>query len=112
MERVALGLRENWPQFALLVAINAFVGGMVGLERSIVPALAGEEFGIASKTAAVSFIATFGAAKALTNLFAGRLSERWTRRRVLIAGWCFGLPVPFMIIWAPGPPFGDRKSVV
>jgi MFS family permease len=99
--RVALGLEANWRQFALLVAINAFVGGMVGLERSIVPLLADGEFGIASKTAAVSFIATFGLAKAITNLLAGRLSERFTRRTVLIAGWLFALPVPFMLIWAP-----------
>jgi MFS family permease len=99
--RIALGLRANWRQFALLVAVNAFVGGMIGLERSILPVLADAEFGIASKTAAVSFIATFGFAKAVSNLFAGRLSERFTRRRVLIAGWLFALPVPFLLIWAP-----------
>ena len=99
--RIALGLRANWRQFALLVAVNAFVGGMVGLERSILPVLAEAEFGIASKTAAVSFVAAFGLAKAITNLFAGRLSERFSRRSVLIAGWLFGLPVPFMLIWAP-----------
>ena len=99
--RIALGLRANWRQFALLVAVNAFVGGMVGLERSILPVLAEAEFGIASKTAAVSFIAAFGLAKAITNLFAGRLSERFSRRSVLIAGWLFGLPVPFVLIWAP-----------
>jgi len=98
---VRLGLSANWRQFALLVATNAFVGGMVGLERSILPVLAREEFGIASKTAAVSFIATFGLAKALSNLFAGHLSERFSRRSVLIAGWLFGLPVPFLIIAAP-----------
>ncbi len=97
----ALGLRANWQQFALLVAVNAFVGGMVGLERSILPLLAKDEFGITSKTAAVSFIATFGLAKALTNLFAGSLSERFGRRRILIAGWMAALPVPFMIIFAP-----------
>ena len=99
--RIALGLRANWRQFALLVAVNAFVGGMVGLERSILPVLAEAEFGIASKTAAVSFVAAFGLAKAITNLFAGRLSERFSRRSVLIAGWLFGLPVPFVLIWAP-----------
>ena len=98
---VVLGLRANWPQFALLVAVNVFVGGMIGLERSILPALAESEFGVTSKTAAVSFIATFGVAKALSNLFAGDLSRRITRRKVLIAGWLFGLPVPFMLIWAP-----------
>ena len=98
---IALGLRANWTQFALLVAVNAFVGGMVGLERTTLPLLAKDEFGIASKTAAVSFIATFGLAKALTNLFAGHLSERFSRRGVLIAGWLLGVPVPFMLIWAP-----------
>lgn len=96
-----LGLGANWRQFALLVATNAFVGGMVGLERSILPVLARDEFGVASKTVAVSFIATFGLAKALANLFAGRLSERFSRRSILIAGWLFGLPVPFVIIFAP-----------
>ncbi len=96
-----LGLGANWRQFALLIAVNAFVGGMVGLERSVLPLLAKEEFGIASRTLAVSFIATFGLAKAVSNLYAGTLSERFTRRRVLIAGWLFGLPVPFVIIFAP-----------
>jgi MFS family permease len=96
-----LGLGANWRQFALLIAVNAFVGGMVGMERSVLPLLAGEEFGVASKTAAISFVATFGLAKALANLFAGPLSERYTRRRVLIAGWLFALPVPFVLIWAP-----------
>ncbi len=98
---IRLGLGPNWRQFTLLVAINAFVGGMVGLERSVLPVLAREEFGIASKTLAVSFIATFGLAKAVSNLYAGKLSERFSRRRVLIAGWLFGLPVPFVIIFAP-----------
>ncbi|HYM14285.1 MAG TPA: MFS transporter [Dehalococcoidia bacterium] len=96
-----LGLRANWRQFALLVATNAFVGGMVGLERSILPVLARDEFGVASKTVAVSFIATFAAAKAIANLFAGRLSERFSRRSILIAGWLFGVPVPLVIIFAP-----------
>lgn len=96
-----LGLKVNWPQFALLVAVNAFVGGMVGLERSILPALAQEEFGIASRTAAISFVATFGLAKAVSNLAAGRLSERFTRKRLLVAGWLIGAPVPVLIILAP-----------
>lgn len=99
--RVQLGLRANWQQFALLVAVNAFVGGMVGMERSVLPILARDEFGIASRTAAVSFVATFGLAKALANLYAGLLSERFSRRRLLIAGWLFGVPVPFIIIFAP-----------
>ncbi len=97
-ERIALGLRANWRQFALLVAVNAFVGGMIGLERTILPLLAEADFGIASKTAAVSFIAAFGLTKALTNLFAGWLADRFSRRSVLIAGWLFGLPVPLMLI--------------
>jgi len=96
-----LGLGANWQQFALLVAVNAFVGGIVGMERSVVPLLAGEEFGIASKTVAISFVATFGLAKAFANLFAGPLSETFTRRRVLIAGWLIAIPVPFVLIWAP-----------
>ncbi len=96
-----LGLGANWRQFALLIAINAFVGGMVGMERTVLPLLAGEEFGIASKTAAISFVATFGFAKAFANLFAGPLSERYSRRRILIAGWLFGIPVPFVLIFAP-----------
>lgn len=97
---IALGLRANWRQFALLVAVNAFVGGMVGLERSIVPLLAQEKFGLTSATAAVSFIATFGLAKAVTNLFAGHLSGRFRRRPLLVAGWLFGLPVPWLLIFA------------
>ncbi|MEX0684212.1 MAG: MFS transporter [Dehalococcoidia bacterium] len=96
-----LGLGANWRQFALLVAINAFVGGMVGMERSVLPLLAGEEFGIASKTAAISFVATFGLAKAFANLFAGPLSEAYSRRRILIAGWLLAIPVPFVLILAP-----------
>lgn len=98
---VILGLRANCRQFALLVAVNAFVGGMVGLERSIVPLLAEGEFGVTSKAAAVSFISTFGLAKALTNLFAGHLAGAVSRRRLLVIGWLFGLPVPFILIWAP-----------
>ncbi|MPZ49628.1 MAG: MFS transporter [Dehalococcoidia bacterium] len=96
-----LGLRANWHQFALLVAVNACVGGMVGLERTILPLLAESEFGITSKTAAVSFISTFGLAKALTNLFAGHASGRFSRKRLLVAGWLVGLPVPFVLMWAP-----------
>jgi MFS family permease len=98
---VRLGLAANWRQFALLVAVNAFVGGMVGLERTVVPLLAGTEFGVASTTAALSFIASFGLAKALADLVAGRLSERFSRRSVLLAGWLCGLPVPFALILAP-----------
>jgi MFS family permease len=96
-----LGLRENWRQFWVLVLVNAFVGAMVGLERTVLPLLAEAEFGIASRTAALSFIATFGIVKALTNYFAGRLSDRFGRRHVLLAGWLFALPVPLMVMWAP-----------
>lgn len=96
-----LGLRENRAQFWLLVLVNAFVGAMVGLERTVVPLLAEAEFALASHAAALSFIATFGVVKALTNLLAGHLGDAYGRRRVLIAGWLAGLPVPFLIIGAP-----------
>jgi MFS family permease len=98
---VRLGLSANWRQFTLLVVINAFVGAMVGLERVVLPIVATTEFGIASTTAALSFIATFGLTKALTNLAAGRLVDRRGRRFTLIAGWLIALPVPLMILWAP-----------
>jgi MFS family permease len=98
---VTLGLRANWRQFWLLVLVNAFVGAMVGMERTVLPLLAQAEFSLASKTAVLSFIATFGVVKALTNFFAGRLSDIYGRKRVLLAGWLVGLPVPFLVIWAP-----------
>ena len=97
----ALGLRENWRQFWLLVLVNAFVGAMVGLERTVLPLLAEQEFGLASRSAALSFIATFGVVKALTNGVAGHLGDRWGRKRVLVAGWLFAVPVPFLVMWAP-----------
>lgn len=96
-----LGLRENLAQFSLLVLVNAFVGAMVGLERSILPAIAEEEFGLAAKTAVLSFIVVFGLTKAGTNYFAGRLSDAYGRKKVLVAGWFVALPVPFLLIWAP-----------
>lgn len=96
-----VGLRENWAQFSLLVLINAFVGGMVGLERSILPALAQEEFQVAERTAILSFIAVFGVTKAIANYFAGRFSDRWGRKPILIAGWLIAIPTPFLIMFAP-----------
>jgi MFS family permease len=98
---VRLGLRENLPQFSLLVVVNAFVGALVGIERTILPALAEREFHLAAKAAVLSFIVAFGVAKALTNYLAGRLSDRVGRKRVLIAGWLVGVPVPFMLMDAP-----------
>ena len=98
---VRLGLKENWQQFAMLVLINAFVGGMVGIERTVVPLIGAEEFGIASTTLIVSFIVSFGVIKAFANLVSGQLADVWGRKRVLVLGWLVGLPVPFMIIWAP-----------
>ena len=99
--RVELGLRENLAQFSLLVAINAFVGAMVGLERSTLPLIGREDFGLTSKAAVLSFIVAFGLAKALTNLAAGSLRLRAGRRRLLIAGWAIALPVPLLIALAP-----------
>lgn len=98
---IRLGLRENRSQFSLLVLVNAFVGGMVGLERTVVPLIGSEEFKIASATVVGSFIISFGITKALTNLISGQLADRLGRKRVLVLGWIIGLPVPFMIIWAP-----------
>jgi MFS family permease len=96
-----LGLRENLAQFTLLVVVNAFVGAMVGLERSILPAIAGRDFQLAAPAAILSFIVVFGVSKALTNYGAGRLSDRWGRKRVLVAGWLVAVPVPFLLMWAP-----------
>jgi MFS family permease len=98
---ISLGLRANWQQFTLLVVVNAFVGAMVGLERAVLPLIAVADFGLASKSVALSFLISFGLVKALSNLFAGRLSDRLGRKRVLVAGWLVGLPVPLLIIFAP-----------
>jgi MFS family permease len=98
---VRLGLRENAAQFSLLVAVNAFVGAMVGLERSTLPLIGHEDFGLDSKAAVLSFIVAFGLVKAFTNLGAGALAQRVGRRRLLIAGWAAALPVPLLIAWAP-----------
>lgn len=98
---VKLGLRENWRQFSLLILINAFVGGMVGIERTVVPLIGSDVFRIHSTTLITSFIVSFGVVKALANLVSGQLADSWGRKRVLIAGWLAGLPVPFIIMWAP-----------
>jgi MFS family permease len=98
---VRLGLRENLSQFSLLVLVNAFVGGMVGLERTVVPLIGTEEFKIASATVVASFIISFGVTKAVTNLVSGQLADSLGRKLVLVLGWLVGLPVPFIIIWAP-----------
>jgi MFS family permease len=96
-----LGLRENLPQFVLLVAVNALVGGMVGMERTVLPLLAEQEFGLTAYTAMLTFIAAFGLTKAIVNYFAGTLADRFGRRPVLLAGWLFAIPVPLLLIWAP-----------
>ena len=98
---VRLGLRENAAQFALLVGVNALVGGMIGQERTVLPLLAEQTFGLTKFTAALTFIAAFGAVKAATNFFAGTLSDRYGRKPVLVAGWLIGIPVPLLLIWAP-----------
>jgi MFS family permease len=101
LKSISLGLRENWRQFSLLVLVNAFVGGMVGLERTVVPLVGSEEFGIASTTIVVSFIVSFGVVKACANLVSGHFADVYGRRHLLILGWLVGLPVPFMIAWGP-----------
>jgi len=96
-----LGLRENWPQFLLLVIVNAFVGGMVGLERTVVPLIGSEEFHLGSTTLITSFIVSFGVVKAFANLATGHLADVYGRRRLLVVGWLIALPAPFMIGWGP-----------
>jgi len=96
-----LGIRENVGQFSLLVLVNAFVGAMVGIERSILPAIAEEDFGLSAKSAILSFIVAFGVTKALTNYVAGRVSDRIGRKPVLVVGWLVAAPVPFLLMWAP-----------
>lgn len=99
--RIQHGLRENWRQFSLLVLINAFVGGMVGLERTVVPLIGTEEFKLASTALIVSFIVSFGVIKAFANLLSGHLADIYGRKHMLVLGWLIGLPVPFMIGWGP-----------
>ena len=98
---IQLGLGPNLAQFSLLVVVNAFVGAMVGLERTILPAIAEQEFHLAARAAVLSFIVVFGVAKALTNYFAGRLSDSFGRKAVLVSGWFVAIPVPFLLMWAP-----------
>ncbi len=98
---IRLGLRANLPQFALLVGVNALVGGMLGQERTVLPLLAREEFGITGVTVALTFIVAFGLVKAATNFVAGTLSDRLGRKPVLVAGWLFAIPVPLLLMWAP-----------
>ena len=98
---IKLGLKENWKQFTLLVIVNGFVGGMVGLERSILPEIAEREFAIAAKTAILSFIIVFGIVKAITNYYTGTLANKFGRRNLLIAGWIIGIPIPFILMFAP-----------
>ena len=97
---IKLGLKENWKQFTILVIVNAFVGGMVGLERSIFPKFAEQEFGISSKTAILSFIIAFGITKAITNYFTGKLANKIGRKNLLIIGWFFAIPIPFILLYA------------
>jgi MFS family permease len=98
---VRLGLKNNLPQFALLVGVNALVGGLVGQERTVLPLLAESEFALSGYTVMLTFIVAFGLTKAIVNYFAGTLADRFGRKPVLVAGWLFGLPVPFMLIFAP-----------
>ncbi len=100
-EKFELGLRKNWKQFTLLVIVNAFVGGMIGLERTIIPQFAEINFGIASKTAIFSFIIAFGVVKAISNYFTGKLANRFGRKNLLLIGWLLAMPIPFILIYAP-----------
>lgn len=101
MSEVQLGLRNNLAQFSLLVVVNALVGAMVGMERTILPPIAEQEFHLAAKSAVLSFIVVFGVTKALTNYLAGRLSDHFGRKQILVAGWLVATPVPFLLMWAP-----------
>lgn len=98
---VQLGLKENWKQFALLVLVNAFVGGMIGMERTIFPQFAELKFGVATNTAILSFITAFGITKAIANYFTGRLANKFGRKNLLLFGWILAIPIPFILIYAP-----------
>jgi MFS family permease len=100
MEKIQLGLKKNWRQFTLLVVVNAFVGGMIGLERTIIPQIADVDFGLEAKTAVLSFIVVFGLTKAFTNYYTGTLANKYGRRRLLLLGWLFALPVPLILMHA------------
>ncbi|MEH6748157.1 MAG: MFS transporter [Maribacter arcticus] len=100
-DNIKLGLKENWKQFTILVIVNAFVGGMIGMERTIFPQFAELEFGVASKTAILSFIAAFGVTKAIANYFTGRLANKFGRKNLLLFGWLIAIPIPFILIYAP-----------
>ncbi len=99
--KLRLGLKPNINQFLLLILVNAFVGAMIGLEQTVVPLLGKEEFGLESNVLVLLFIASFGVVKAVLNLFAGNLSDRWNRKKVLVLGWLFGIPVPLILLFAP-----------
>ncbi|OYD42924.1 MFS transporter [Sphingobacterium cellulitidis] len=101
MNQIRLGLKENWQQFSLLILVNMMVGGMVGLERTVVPLLGTEIFRIQSDVVIFSFIIAFGLVKAITNLISGVLADKYTRKQVLIWGWLIGLPVPFILAFGP-----------
>lgn len=100
MKNVKLGLKENWKQFTLLIIVNAFVGGMVGLERTILPQLAEEKFNLIAKTAILSFIVVFGVTKAITNYFTGAFADKVGRKNLLVIGWIIAIPIPFILIYA------------
>ena len=99
-DNVQIGLKENWRQFTILVIVNAFVGGMIGIERTIFPQFANIEFGVTSKTAILTFITAFGISKAIANYFTGRLSNKFGRRNLLLFGWVLAIPIPFILIYA------------
>lgn len=99
--KIKLGLKENWQQFAILVLVNAFVGGMIGMERTIFPQFAAQEFDVASKTAILSFIVAFGISKAIANYYTGRLANRFGRKSLLVMGWVLAIPIPILLIYAP-----------
>lgn len=101
MKEIKLGLKENWKQFTLLVIVNAFVGGMVGLERSILPEIAEQEFGLIVKSVILTFIVVFGITKAITNYYTGALANKFGRKNLLILGWCIAIPIPFILMYAP-----------